>query len=270
MGNNYVVNLHILEQCNYKCRYCFAHYESKNILTIDKWREIVDNICAAMPVKRFNIAGGEPLLYPRINELIEYIKSKGVGVSIITNGFLLSEYFIESNADNLETIGISVDSFCEETLSDLGCKTSRDDILSRERLLKLSKTIKEAGIKLKINTVVTKGNYKEEMSSNLAEMNIDRWKILKMKPFRNDSFTNFDLNITDEEFQYFLETNDGIENRVVEQSMDNSYIIIDSSGYLLDHSGENYKRVADAKLESFKDDFRKFNLNEELYQSRYN
>lgn len=30
MGSeSYVVNLHILEQCNYRCKYCFAHYEDK-------------------------------------------------------------------------------------------------------------------------------------------------------------------------------------------------------------------------------------------------
>ena len=97
-NTRYVVNLHILEQCNYKCKYCFAHYESNKILSLDQWKLIVDNVSESISVKRFNIAGGEPLLYPKLNELISYINSKGIPVSIITNGILLSESFIEINS----------------------------------------------------------------------------------------------------------------------------------------------------------------------------
>lgn len=266
---SYVVNLHILEQCNYKCKYCFAHYESKNILSINDWIEIIDNICNSISVKRFNIAGGEPLLYPRIDELIEYIKSKNIEVSIITNGILLSEYFIEKHSKNLDTIGISVDSLLEDTLLKLDCKTSRGELLTVDKLENLCHVIKQYGIKLKINTVVTKENYKEILFEKLNKMNVDRWKILKMKPFKNESFCNLYLNVTDEEFDYFLKRNSQMNNIVVEKSMINSYIVIDSSGYLLDNSGDNYKRISDAKSESFKEDFKKFNLDKDLYMARY-
>ena len=60
-----------------------------------------------------------------------------------------------------------------------------------------------------------------------------------------------------------------MNNIVVEKSMINSYIVIDSSGYLLDNSGDNYKRISDAKSESFKEDFKKFNLDKDLYMARY-
>ena len=265
----YVVNLHILEQCNYKCKYCFAHYEDKKILPIEDWIEIIDNISNSIPVKRFNIAGGEPLLYPKINELIEYIKSKNIHVSIITNGILLNESFIERHSNNLDTIGISMDSLNESTLYKLGCNTYKNDILTFDKLKKLSNIINTNGIKLKINTVVTKENYKENLSEKLSEININRWKVLKMKPFKNESFCNFSLDISDEEFIHFIKINSDINNMVVEKSMLNSYIIIDSSGYLLDSSQENYSRISYAKSKDFKDDFKKFKLDIELYNDRY-
>lgn len=266
---DYVVNLHILEHCNYKCRYCFSHFNTKSILSIKEWKEIVDNISSSISVRRFNIAGGEPLLYPQIDELIEYIKSKGIDVSIITNGILLNEYFIERHAENLETIGISMDSLLGDTLKKLNCKTVKDEMLDREKLFNIAQKIKDSNIKLKVNTVVTKENYKEILSNDLAKLNVDRWKILKMKPFKNDNFSNYDLDITDEEFKYFLENNNRINNIVVEESMVNSYIVIDSEGYLLDNSGDNYERVAYAKSKDFRKEFDNFNLDKSLYINRY-
>lgn len=268
-SESYVVNLHILEQCNYRCKYCFAHYEDKKILSINDWVEIVDNISDNISVKRFNIAGGEPLMYPKINELIEYIKSKSIEVSIITNGILLSESFIERHSNNLHTIGISMDSLYENTLYKLGCKTSKNEMLTLDKLRKISNKINHCNIKLKINTVITKENYKENLSEKLKEMNIDRWKILKMKPFKNESFCNFDLDITDEEFNHFIKINNDMNNIVIEKSMKNSYIIIDSSGYLLDSSKDNYKRICSGKSKDFSAEFKKFNLDKELYNSRY-
>ena len=95
----YVINLHILEACNFKCKYCFAHFDYMKMLPVNVWKHIVDNVANSMYVRRFNIAGGEPMLYPHLDELIQYIKEKGFEVSIITIGFLLSEEFIERNKD---------------------------------------------------------------------------------------------------------------------------------------------------------------------------
>lgn len=268
-NESYVVNLHILENCNYRCKYCFSHFGSKKILSLDDWKNIVDNISSSINVKRFNIAGGEPLMYPQIDELIYYIKSKGISVSIITNGILLSESFLEKHTDTLEIIGISMDSLSEKTLSKLGCKTSRGNILTKEKFFAIAKKIKENGIKLKINTVVTKENHTELLSKDLKELDIDRWKILKMKPFKNEYFSNYGLDITDSEFDLFIENNKEVGNIVIEKSMVNSYILIDSQGFLLDNSGDSYKKVADAKINTFKDDISKFNLNNELYSMRY-
>ena len=32
--NGYKVNLHLLEACNFKCRYCFAHFDKHRILSV--------------------------------------------------------------------------------------------------------------------------------------------------------------------------------------------------------------------------------------------
>lgn len=64
MKKKYKINLHILEACNFKCRQCFSKFGTKKLLSVKDWEKIVDNCIAGADVAEFNIAGGEPMLYP--------------------------------------------------------------------------------------------------------------------------------------------------------------------------------------------------------------
>ena len=270
ISEKYVVNLHILEACNFKCKYCFAHFDFMKMLPVSTWKTIVDNISSSINVKRFNLAGGEPLLYPNLQELIYYIKEKGFEVSIITNGFLLTDEFIKRNKGVIDCIGISVNSFDTNTLLNLNCKTSKGEILSRDRLLNICKLINDCNIKLKINTVVTKLNYMEDLSPVLRDIKVDRWKILKMKLYTDCGFDNSDLDVSMDEFRYFVKTHENlIDNTVVEDTLKNSYIIIDSEGYLIDNSDDKNTKTINVCTEDFLTGFSKIGFNKELYFSRY-
>jgi radical S-adenosyl methionine domain-containing protein 2 len=91
MENDYVINLHLHEGCNFQCKPCFAKFETHCTLSADKWRRAIDNILTTKPVRRFNLAGDEPLLYPDLDYIIDYIHNHNIDVSVITNGFLLTE-----------------------------------------------------------------------------------------------------------------------------------------------------------------------------------
>ncbi|MFI3211357.1 MAG: viperin family antiviral radical SAM protein [Peptostreptococcaceae bacterium] len=264
---NYVINLHILEGCNFKCKYCFAKFGSRKILDIDSWKIIIDNIVNEVDVKRFNIAGGEPMLYPQLQELIDYIHSKNIDISIITNGYLLSSNFLEKNKDKIETIGISIDSFDEDMLRKLDC-TYKGNIFDFDKFKALAIKTKELGMNLKINTVVSKYNYDYNLKKYLDEFDVDRWKILKMKVFKDDKFDNSDLDIDENSFNQFIENNQS-DNLIIEYSLKNSYIIIDSNGYLLDNSSENYIKIANLQNEGFIDAFKKLDFDLDLYNERY-
>ena len=89
------------------------------------------------------------------------------------------------------------------------------------------------------------------MSDFIDKIAADRWKILRMKPFQYGSFSNLDIQVSDEEFEMFVESNkeknrkkDKKENRkeggaetarrevVVEPDMKASYVLIDSNGWI--------------------------------------
>lgn len=145
------------------------------------------------------------------------------------------------------------------------------------------------GCRIKINTVVSVLNKDEVMSDFIDEIAADRWKILRMKPFQYGSFSNLDIQVSDEEFERFVERNrdrkgkeDGVTAEtgtetarreiVVEPDMKASYVLIDSNGCLLDNAVDEMTPVAvcDCLREDFADGLRRLTLDRERYEARYN
>lgn len=185
MKKKYKINLHILEACNFKCRQCFSKFGTKKLLSVKDWEKIVDNCIAGADVAEFNIAGGEPMLYPGLVELVQYIRDKGVKVSLITNGSLMDEEWIKSYAGMYETIGFSVDSINDETNRKIGRCDRNGKAIPAGRIVELCGLIRKYApeCRIKINTVVSALNKDEVMSAFIDEITADRWKILRMKPF---------------------------------------------------------------------------------------
>ena len=299
LEEKYKINLHILEACNFKCRQCFSKFGTKKLLSVKDWEKIVDNCIAGADVAEFNIAGGEPMLYPELVELVQYIRDKGVKVSLITNGSLMDEEWIKSYAGMYETIGFSVDSLNDETNKKIGRCNRSGKTIPAGRIVELCGLIRKyaPGCRIKINTVVSALNKDEVMSDFIDEIAADRWKILRMKPFQYGSFSNLDIQISDEEFERFVERNKekdrekekkenrkedgtsakaGIETAkrevVVEPDMKASYVLIDSNGCLLDNAVDEMTPivVCDCLREDFADGLRRLTLDREKYEARYN
>lgn len=209
LKKKYKINLHILEACNFKCRQCFSKFGTKKLLPVEDWKKIVDNCIAGADVAEFNIAGGEPMLYPGLVELVKYIRSKGVKVSLITNGSLMDEEWIKNYAWLYETIGFSVDSLNDETNKKIGRYDRNGKTIPAGRVVELCGLIRKyaPGCRIKINTVVSALNKDEIMSDFIDKIAADRWKILRMKPFQYDGFSNLDIQVSDEEFEEFVERN---------------------------------------------------------------
>lgn len=107
------INLHFTDFCNFHCKHCLVKKENC-VLSFDELKVVVDKIYKYFndnEIKgRINLAGGEHLMSRNIDRLIDYITSKGIEVSIITNGYYLDNSFIERHKNQISTIGISVDS----------------------------------------------------------------------------------------------------------------------------------------------------------------
>lgn len=291
MEEKYKINLHILEACNFRYRQCFSKFGTEKLLPVEDWKKIIDNCIAGADVTEFNIAGGEPMLYPGLTELVKYIRSKGVKASLITNGSLMDEEWIKNYSGLYETIGFSVDSLDDETNRKIGRCDRSGKTMPSGRIVELCGLIRKyaPGCRIKINTVVSALNKDEAMSDFIDEIAADRWKILRMKPFQYGSFSNLDIQVSDEEFEEFVERNReknrekdkedgkeaGVETArrevVVEPDMKASYVLIDSNGCLLDNAVDEITPVAvcDCLREDFAEGLRRLTLDMEKYEARY-
>jgi radical S-adenosyl methionine domain-containing protein 2 len=263
-----VINLHLLEGCNFYCRHCFAQFGTKHILSLDGWKRIIDNILQKSVIERFNLAGGEPLLYPAINALIDYIVSKGIKVSIITNGSLLTPESIRYFADKVAMIGLSIDTV-EPTLSrTIGRCTGKGEVLPVTKCIESCKAILDYGISLKINTVISRLNLNDDISDFIRQVQPDRWKVLKMKVFSNADFDNSDLVISDAEFSKVCQRYAPL-HPICEKTLTSAYIFVDPSGNLIDNSVQGNQLAGNLLQEDFLECFYRLPFNKELYARRY-
>lgn len=272
-NKRYTVNLHITESCNYSCKFCYSKFFYRD-LNLDNWKIIVDNLANSGLVDRINLAGGEPLVYKGIQELIDYIYSRNLEVTLITNGSLLTENFIEINKNKLSTIGISVDSLAPKINRNLGRCDSRNNVLDLDTLVNTCRIINKHNIRLKINTVINKLNFNENMYNSLINnIKVDRWKILEMQNMININEIGHNLKTSNEEFEYFLDLNEiaSLSYSVVERDNDfrNAYLFVNNNGLLLDNSGYKHIEIGNLVEDEFEKIFHKFNFNKEAYNKRY-
>lgn len=268
INQGYVVNLHITEVCNYKCVFCHCRFKKSN-LKVEDWFTIVDNITNSIKVSRFNIAGGEPLIYKELQKLIDYIYSKGIKVSIISNGSLITDDFLSINKEKIDMIGISIDCLNDRKIKEIG-RISGNKFLSRIDYENLCSKIKANKIKLKINTVITNINYDEDFREFIRKVDPNRWKVFKATHFKNQNDFMIPYLAKDNEFSHFIERHSK-SNIVIEDNQDliNSYIMINPQGKLVDNSGYRYNYSQSLVYEDFRKVFRELNFNYGNYSKRY-
>ena len=232
------VNFHFWSYCNFRCKYCFAQFENfiPN-LSKEECLEII-KLLTESGTKKINFAGGEPTISPFLGSLLIFSKDLGLVTSIVSNGTGINEDFINDYKKEIDWIGLSIDSANKSTNKELGRGTGD---LIRE-IIKKSKIIKKARIKSKINTVVSKLNYKEDLSWLIKKLKPERWKVFQVLEIKNQNHINLrDLLISDTEFTIFVENHKNyhpiIENNDL---MMESYLMIDPLGRFYQNTENHY------------------------------
>lgn len=98
--------------CNFRCPWCYAEgtsYKKSDDMTISRAKEIV-RFCKSIGVRSLILIGGEPSYWPKLFELIEYIKLNNMTSGLVTNGYLLhSNKFIEKiTKSEIDYVNISL------------------------------------------------------------------------------------------------------------------------------------------------------------------
>ena len=230
-----------------KCRFCFATFQDigqnflpEGHLSREDCLAVVEALAAA-GFNKINFAGGEPTLCPWLPDLIRRAKELGFTTSIVTNGSYISPEWLDSVDGCLDWVAVSVDTVDPDKLKRIG-RTTRSGPMSEIDYLRVIDMLKKRNIRLKINTVVTRENYDEDLTGFIAVARPERWKMLQVLPVigQNDGLVD-DLVITDEEFTKYVARNRHIESlgiAVVPESNDmmtGSYVMVDPAGRFFDN-----------------------------------
>lgn len=99
------VYIEITNSCNLNCKFCIKNDRKIEYINIDNFKLILNKLKDYTDYLYFHILG-EPLLHPKINELID-IASKDFKINITTNGYLIKN--IKTN--NIRQLNISLHSY---------------------------------------------------------------------------------------------------------------------------------------------------------------
>jgi cyclic pyranopterin phosphate synthase len=171
------LRLSVTDRCNMQCIYCMPRDEQGNnktesrsdnnssssaigkrwfakdeVLSYEEFLRI-SHIMAQLGIEKIRITGGEPLLRPRVEDLIAGLsKINGIkSISMTTNGLFLGEKADLLKKSGLQSVNISLDTF----------KTGRFKAMcgvdGLHKVLNSIHAAERVGLKVKINTVVVRG-----------------------------------------------------------------------------------------------------------------
>lgn len=243
------VNFHLWEPCNMRCKFCFATFQDVKKTILPKGHlpendalEIVKQIALA-GFQKITFAGGEPMLCKWLPILIKTAKNLGMTTMLVTNGSRLTDDFLESNKEYLDWIALSIDSLDDKKNIKIGRALTGKVPLDKDYYYNLVAKIHSYNYALKINTVVNKENYKENLTSFIKYAKPKRWKLLQVLPItgQNDIKVD-DFKISQFEYAYFLKTHKSINITVPETTshIKGSYVMIDPAGRFFDNAEGKY------------------------------
>jgi len=220
------------------CEFCFHTTKNLSILPIGEAKRGLRLLADAGMVK-LNISGGEPFLKPDfIGEIFRFCKEdlQLKSCSVVNNGSKVTEKWLDTYGQYLDVMAISCDSFDPEVNVLLG----RAENGSGEhigRVFQVAEWCRQRSIKVKLNSVITKHNWLEDMNSSIEELSPMRWKVFQVLLLDSENTGKDtgslrdarDLVITDEQFQAFLARHKCQSSLVPEsnQAMKDSYLNLD-------------------------------------------
>lgn len=216
--------------CNIRCRHCGSSAGKKrpNELSL----EDALNICNQFPallVKEVDFTGGEPLLYPRWDDITLHLARLEITTRMLTNGLALTKDNISRMLEtNVQSIGVSLD----------GLEKTHDYIrgsqnLFRNALMGIERAL-SAGIKVSVITTINALNLLElpELINVLLSVGVTRWQIQPIFPLGRCKDTN-ELHLTEDSYleigMFFKDFRAKVEKRGL------MIVPADSLGYFTDY-----------------------------------
>ncbi|MDQ6863560.1 MAG: GTP 3',8-cyclase MoaA [Thermoproteota archaeon] len=158
------LRISITDRCNMRCVYCMPNgntewIEQNNILTYDEIVKLA-TILARLGIEKIRVTGGEPLVRPKVEDLIKTLSNidEIKAISMTTNALLLRDKVMQLRDAGLSSINVSLDTFKEDRFKAI------TGIRGLNKIMNAIRVADDAGLKIKINTVIMRGWNDDEIA----------------------------------------------------------------------------------------------------------
>ncbi len=100
------VNIALNNKCNFHCAYCDIPTRKQKEMSTKQIFQLVNEL-KEVGCARIGLTGGEPMLRKDIEDIVNYIKSKGIITSLVSNGFITAKNI--GKLKNLDFLALSFD-----------------------------------------------------------------------------------------------------------------------------------------------------------------
>ena len=192
------IRIVLTTSCNYQCKYCFAEGEQDRqvrIIPLEKLKPIL-KIAKEFGINKIKLTGGEPLLYPHIEELLEYIREIEIPyVDLTTNISMLNEETIELlNRYHVNALTLSLNTLNKDKYEYLSGFSNFE--LVKENL---ERTINEFQGKIRINCIIFDEKYEEKDYEEIINLCLEN--NLGMRVIEPSKVEGFPITYTKEKFK---------------------------------------------------------------------
>lgn len=160
----------VTDRCNLRCTYCMprelfgpdhAFLPREELLSFEELTRLV-RVFARLGVRKVRLTGGEPLLRRDLAQLVAGLHAiDGIeDLALTTNGTLLPFHAAELAAAGLDRVTISLDALDDATFQAVG-----DTKLSVSSVLAGVAAAQEAGLRIKVNTVLQRGANEDQIEA---------------------------------------------------------------------------------------------------------
>lgn len=151
----FYIDISLTNRCNLKCRYCYADADNQkfDFLSVELLQNLMKEF-EKLEVHYVRLAGGEPLLHPEFEKIIDIVGKSKLLTSISTNATIVTKNLAKAIKEaGIDWVVVSLDGANEKSNNKTRGKFKEAEIGIKNLI--------EAGNVVKIASVVTNYNYRE-------------------------------------------------------------------------------------------------------------
>ena len=157
------LRISVTDKCNFRCTYCMPEeglewLPAAELLTFEEISRIARVCAEGYGFEAFRLTGGEPLLRPRLAELVASMSQLGVDIALTTNGTGLARQAAGLAAAGLSRVNISCDSLQADRFEEMTRRNELDKVLAG-----IDAALAAGLLPLKVNVVVMRGVNDDEV-----------------------------------------------------------------------------------------------------------